>query len=207
MKRVFNIAVLVVAVFAAALALSCSNETDTTLNSQQNSIQKYLTGSHIPKLIHESDIPNSLDNNPEFYTSWGLDISRYISTYYDEGRDQRAVVEIGDKLSITYSAYIFTGSKPTTSSLFATNDPDEISSLEALGLNPEYGWPTGPVEITIGSADLLESLDVALEGCREGDKVEVYLTFEAGYGNKYFGVVPAKSALAWFITIESVTKK
>ena len=207
MNRVFNIAILCVAVFAAALFVSCSNETDTVLNQQQKSIVDYLTKSHQPKLIAESDKANSFDREPQFYTQWGLNMFRYVSTYYDADRESRPQIAAGDKISIIYSGYVFAGGKPLTTNLFATNDATLIETLVALGLNDAYGWSDEPLEVTVGSDDLLDSLSVALEGCYEGDIIEVYLTFEEGYKNKYFGMVPRKSALVWFIEVKSVTKK
>jgi hypothetical protein len=187
--------------------VSCSNETDTTLNSQQKSIVSYLTGSHQPRLVAESEIGSSLDSEPQFYTQWGLDMFRYISTYYDAERSSKTQIAAGDKITIVYSAYIFTGSRPSTANLFATNDETLINELKALGLDTSYEWTTEPLEVTVGSDDLLDSLSTALEGCYEGDSLEVYLTFETGYGNKYVGMVPGKSAQAWYIDVKSVTKK
>ena len=42
--------------------------------------------------------------------------------------------------------------------------------------------------------------------CVEGDSVEIYLTYDAAYGKHYVGMVPAKSAVVWYIDIVSVTK-
>ena len=194
-----------VALMAIAL-VSCSNENDTVLTSQQNSISKYLTSSHQPKLIHESDIPNSLDNEPQFYTSWGLDIYRYIATFYAEGREDKPVVERGSEIAITYKAYIFSGSKPTIANLYATNDAATIAELEAQGLNTSYEWSTDPMVVTMGREEILPSLETALVGCVEGDSVEIYLTYDVAYGKHYVGMVPAKSAVVWYIDIVSVTK-
>ena len=207
MNRVFNIAILVVVMAVATLFSSCKNETDTTLNSQQKSISDYLTKSHQPRLCAEADVPNSNESQPQFFTQWGVDIYRYISTYYDEGRESRPMIEGGDKISIVYSGYVFSGSKPSIANLFTTNDETLINELIAQGLNTSYEWTTEPLEVKVGSNDLLDSISTALEGCYEGDIVEVYLTFEEGYGNKYLGMVPRKSALAWFIEVKSVTKK
>jgi FKBP-type peptidyl-prolyl cis-trans isomerase len=41
-------------------------------------------------------------------------------------------------------------------------------------------------------------------GCREGDSVEIYLTYDEAYGKHYVGMVPAKSAVVWFIDIVDV---
>ena len=207
MKRLYNIAIVAVVALAATIALSCSNENDTVLTGQQSKISSYLKSSHQPRLIPESEIPSSLDNEPKFYTQWGLDIYRYISTMYEEGRDERAIAERGDELSITYTAYVFSGSKPSTSNMFATNDQKSIDELIALGLTPEYEWTSDPYTLRLGYGDLLDGLDIALEGCREGDNVEVYLTFEEGYGKHHIGMVPSKSAQMWIIDINAITKR
>ena len=207
MKRVYRIAMSIVAAVVATFVVSCSNETDTTLNSQQKAIQNYLTGAHQPRLIAEEDLGHSLDDEPQFYSHWGLDIFRYISTYYAEGRDSKPMAEPGDELKIAYTAYIFTSGKPAVANIFATNEQESIDQLKALGLNTTYEWTTDPYQFTLGGDKVLDSLQTALEGCREGDSVEVYLTFEAAYGKDYIGNVPSKSALMWDIDIIGVTKK
>lgn len=194
-----------VALMVMAL-VSCNNENDTVLTSQQTSISRYLTTSHQPKLIPESEIANALDNEPQFYTNWELDIYRYIATYYDEGREDKAVVERGSEIAITYKAYIFSGSKPTMDNLYATNDAATIAELEAQGLNTSYEWSDEPMVVTMGREEILPGLETALIGCVEGDSVEIYLTFDAAYGKHYVGMVPAKSAVVWYIDIVSVTK-
>jgi hypothetical protein len=201
-----KIACFVAVALVAMVALSCSNENDTVLTSQQTSISRYLTSSHQPRLIPEAEIPNSLDNEPQFYTQWGLDIYRYIATYYDEGRDEKSVVEHDSVVSMTYSAYIFGGSKPTISNLYATNDAENIATLEAAGLNTSYEWTDEPMVVTFGREEIIPALETALVGCVEGDRVEVYLTYDVAYGKHYVGLVPPKSAVVWIIDINSVTK-
>ena len=127
--------------------------------------------------------------------------------YYDEDRQSKPVVALGDEVALRYSAYIFKNSRPSTDNLFATNDEAKIKELVSAGLDASYEWSSEPLVVTFGEGEILDSLEIALEGCHEGDSVEVYLTFEAGYGNKYLGMVPPKSATAWFIDILSVTKK
>ena len=147
MMRVCKIVILWVTMIVVASFVACSNETDSTLNSQQNSIVNYLKGSHQPRLIPESEIGNSLDDNPEFYTQWGLDIFRYVSTYYDEDRSQRATIEAGDIVELQYTAYIFRSSKPSTSDMFATNKQESINQLVAQGLNTSYEWKIGRAHV------------------------------------------------------------
>jgi hypothetical protein len=188
------------------LGVACENETDTTLTSQQDSISKYLKSSHQPRLIPEAEIGSSLDDQPQYYSQWGLDIYRYIATMYAEGRDQTKVIESGNRVKITYTAYLFKGSSPSIDNMYATNDPNSITKLQESGLNTEYEWSTEPFEFTLGTGEILESLETALEGCREGDSVEIYLTFEAAYGKSYIGKIPSDTSVVWFIDIVSVEK-
>lgn len=207
MKHIATIAASIVVSLFAILSAGCSNETDTVLTSQQSSIENYLKGSHQPRLIPESEVSSSLDTQPEYYTQWGLDIYRYISTMYVEGREDMAMAERGDELSITYTAYIFNNGKPSTADMFATNDQASIDQLKELGLNTEYEWSSEPMTIRLGSGDILSSIETALEGCHEGDNVEVYLTFEEAYGKHHVGMVPSKSAQVWYIDINTISKK
>lgn len=204
MRRLINIALSAVVVCAAAFVVSCSNETDTTLTSQQSNIEKYLQNSHQPRLIPESKIGESLEENPEYYTQWGLDIFRYIATMYNEGRNELPVIKSGDSIAITYSAYIFTGSKPSIDNLFATNDAQHIEQLKGEGLNTEHEWSSEPKVVKVGSDDLLASLSTALVGCHEGDTVEIYLTYKQAYGKHYVGDVPSRSPQVWIITINEI---
>ena len=204
MKRLYNVAIVVVVALAVTLAFSCSNENDSVLTNQQSKISSYLTSSHQPRLIPESQVSASLDNEPKFYTQWGLDIYRYIATYYDEGRDEWTEVASTSTIEIVYTAYVFPNAKPTTANMYATNDPDSIAELEKLGLNTEYEWTTDPMVVTLGKEEILPGLETALVGCCEGDSVEIYLTYDAAYGKHYVGMVPAKSAVVWFIDIVDV---
>ena len=207
MIKARKIAFMAVMTLVMTLALSCSNQTDTTLTQQQNGISNYLKNSHQPRLIPEAEIGESLDENPQFYSQWGLDIYRYIATYYDEERASKPVVALGNEIALRYSAYLFKNSKPTINELFATNDQTLINELISTGLDASYEWSSEPLVVTFGNGEILDSLEIALEGCHEGDSVEVYLTFEAGYGNHILGMVPKKSAMVWYIDILSVTKK
>ena len=207
MFKVKKIAFMAVMTLVMALVVSCSNQTDTTLTQQQTGISSYLKNSHQPRLIPEAEIAESLDEQPKFYSQWGLDIYRYIATYYDEDRASKPAVALGNEVALRYSAYIFRNSTPSLNDLFATNDEAKIRELVSNGLDASYEWSSEPLVVTFGSGEILDSLEIALEGCHEGDSVEVYLTFESGYGNKYLGMVPQKSALVWYIDILSVTKK
>ena len=204
MKRLYNVAVMVVVALVATLSLSCSNENDSVLTNQQSKISSYLKSSHQPRLIAEAEVSASLDSEPQFYSQWGLDIYRYIATYYAEGREEQPEVTNRSTIDIVYTAYVFPNAKPTTANMYATNDPDSIAELEKLGLNTEYEWTTDPMQVTLGREEILPGLETALVGCRKGDSVEIYLTYDMAYGKHYVGMVPAKSAVVWFIDIVDV---
>jgi hypothetical protein len=195
---------MVVVALVATLSLSCSNENDTVLTNQQNKISGYLTSSHQPRLIPESEVSASLDSEPQFYTQWGLDIYRYIATYYNEGREEQPEVTNRSTIEIVYTAYVFTSGKPAAKDIYATNDPDSIKELEDLGLEAEYEWSTDPMVVTLGKEEILAGLETALVGCRKGDSVEIYLTYDVAYGKHYVGMVPSKSAVVWYIDIVDV---
>ena len=210
MKGVRNILrpmVMLASLLSIALCfVACKNETDTTLNQQQKSIENYLRSSHNPRLVEESEVGDSMSENPPFYTRWDMDIYRYIATYYDLDRDKWPEIVNGTTFDMTYSAYIFKSSAPTFTDLFATNDAENLQKLQDAGLNTSYEWSSEPMRITLGKGELLSSLETALEGCREGDEVEIYLTYPEAYGNKYIGKVPSKSSQMWVIKIDKVIK-
>jgi FKBP-type peptidyl-prolyl cis-trans isomerase len=52
----------------------------------------------------------------------------------------------------------------------------------------------------------MSGLNTALDGCREGDKVEIYMTYAEAYGNRYLGKVPSRSSVVWFIEITEIIK-
>jgi FKBP-type peptidyl-prolyl cis-trans isomerase 2 len=88
--------------------------------------------------------------------------------------------------------------------MYATNDKESLLQLENAGLNTSYEWTTDPMRITLGSDSLISGLETALEGCREGDTVEIYLTYNEAYGNNYIGKVPSNSSVVWFIQITDI---
>ena len=67
-------------------------------------------------------------------------------------------------------------------------------------------WSIEPLKVTLGETDMIEGLELALEGCREKDSVQVYMTSNLAYGRKNLGSVPKNSMVAWYMKIEKVTK-
>ena len=194
---------LVFVAMCMVVVTACNNDEIDLAENQRNSIVNYLGSSHQPRLINITEVPNSMEAQPAFYERLDYNTFRYIASYYDEGRDARRAVALGDEVSLTYIACVFTGSKPSLGSVYATNDASVIAELSSGGLNAEY-WSTEPLKIKIGQTNIIKGVELSLIGCREGDSVEAYMTLDAAYGDVVVGVVPEDASVVWFYTIDSV---
>lgn len=189
---------------AALLLLAGCSQEEETLPNQRNSIVSFLTSTHAPQLISEEAVAESPDENPPFYTAKGNTVYRYISNYYDSGRASRAEVKSGSRVSITFRAYVFSMRNITDSDMpFFTNDPDLEQALYEAGLTPGV-WKFEPMELTLGQSGIIKGLELALLGCRQGDEVECYMTYNMAYGDTNFSTIPRESAVAIFFTVNGV---
>lgn len=189
---------------AALLLLAGCSQEEETLPNQRNSIVSFLTSTHAPQLISEEAVAESPDENPPFYTAKGNTVYRYISNYYDSGRASRAEVKSGSRVSITFRAYVFSMRNITDSDMpFFTNDPDLEQALYEAGLTPGV-WKFEPMELTLGQSRIIKGLELALLGCRQGDEVECYMTYNMAYGDTNFATIPRESAVAIFFTVNGV---
>lgn len=189
---------------AALLLLAGCSQEEETLPNQRNSIVSFLTSTHAPQLISEETVAESPDENPPFYTAKGNTVYRYISNYYDSGRASRAEVKSGSRVSITFRAYVFSMRNITDSDMpFFTNDPDLEQALYEAGLTPGV-WKFEPMELTLGQSGIIKGLEQALLGCRQGDEVECYMTYNMAYGDTNFATIPRESAVAIFFTVNGV---
>lgn len=188
--------------FLLPLLVSC-NEEDTLL-TERDKIEKYLTSSR--RMVAEEEVGNVIENNPSFYTLFGHYAYRHIVNYYDADRESRPVVEWGDKVEIKFfNAYVFSGSEPSASAIYWSNNPDIIEQLGNKSGNT-LDWATEPLTIQLGTTAILEGLERTLPGCHEADSVQVYMTSTLAYGKHLIGNVPKNSMVAWYLKIEKVTK-
>ncbi|WP_300904529.1 FKBP-type peptidyl-prolyl cis-trans isomerase [uncultured Alistipes sp.] len=200
MKRLFACLAL-----AGALLAGCSDE-EEVLPDQQKRMESYLRSTHAPRLVHEEEVA---DEQLPCYSTAGNTVYRYIANRYDPERPARREVGERSSVRITFRAYVFSFANIVTSGQsvtmpYYTNDPllrDAFLSLE--GFNPA-GWSFEPLAIEMGSDDILKGLRLALLGCREGDEVEAYMTYNMAYGGDDFSVVPEQSPVAIFFTVDSV---
>ena len=191
---------LTILILLATLA-GCKQE--DTLLSERDKIEKYLTSSR--RMVADTELGNVIEDNPAFYSVFGRYAYRHIVNYYEAGREDKPVVEWGDRLDIRFDAYTFTGSEPSTSAIYWSNNAETIQELGKKSGNT-LDWPTEPLAITLGTTAILEGLERALPGCHEGDSVQIYMTSNLAYGKHLVGVVPKNSMVAWYIKIEKVTK-
>lgn len=201
MKRL----IYAVMVMGALLTSGCNKDEDM-LTKQKDAIVRYLTSSR--RLVAEEEVGNVIAENPPFYTQFGQDVFRHITNYYEEGRDQWAIVEPTSTLDISFAAYTFTGNEPTKQQLYWSNIPTLISDIEAAN-NNQYDhlvWSEEPLTLQLGNGAVLRGLEEALIGCYSQDSVQVYMTSAAAYGKQNIGAVPKNSSVAWYIKILNVTK-
>ena len=156
----------------------------------------------------EQEAATSLEEFPQFYTNYSNLAWRYIATYYAEGRENWTEVDRNDVVEISFDAYVFNYSDLKNAVPYWSNRQATIDRFVAANkyFDPQY-WSTDPFVIRLDSEDGMPGLRRALVGCREGDSVEIYLSYEVAYGDQIIGVVPKNSPVAWLLTIDKVTKK
>lgn len=194
---------------AALLAMiSCSKEDEDTLTKQRERMVQYLESTHSPRLVAEEAVESGTEQ--PFYTIFGTSSYRYIDGYYNPDRAERKIVTEQSTVTITFSAYAFNfqniqtdGNRITMP--FYSNDPllKELFFSEEVGLTPG-AWDFEPLVINLAKDDLLKGLHHALVGCRERDRVEVYMTYNAAYGNDYMNIIEKEQPIAYFFTIKAV---
>lgn len=197
MKRLSTILLALPLVLCGA----CSEE-EETLPQQRERIVSYLTSTHSPTLVAESEV--DIESQQAFYTTSGNTVYRYIGNYYDPARPGRTEVTASSKVTITFRAYVFNFANITDSTFpFYSNDPLLKSAYEEMGLT-SGAWSFEPLQIDMRGGDIIKGLRLALLGCRQGDEVEAYMTYNMGFGDTNFSTIPRDSPLAWFFTVDAV---
>lgn len=196
MKRLFVILIL-----ALPMLLSSCGEEKDVLSEQRQKLLSYLKSTHTPGLIPESEVEEG--SQLPYYSISGNSVYRYIANIYDPGRDSRALVTANSLVTITFRAYVFNYSNIRDETFpFYSNDPLLKAAYEELGLTPD-AWSFEPLTIDM-RGNIINGLRDALLGCREGDEVEAYMTYNMAFGDKYFGTIPKESPIAWFFTVNNV---
>lgn len=185
-KRIF---ILAAALACMATASCVKEQLEVTYNKQETQIDSYIS-------------KNTTVKNEE----GGTDTLRVVRnggsnrlvTVEGTGEELRADGHLG----FYYAGYTFNGSV-SASNMFGTNHQ---ATAEQAGWNltdPDYAL----MEINITEAELLDGLRNGLMGVKAGEECEIIFSGKYGFGNKAFGMIPAKSALLYKIWVVSVTNE
>lgn len=181
-----NEKIIFAALFSALAFCACQSDLETTYNAQETRIDSYISSNRVV----------------------GEDTLRVV---YNGGSNRLVVTEgQGEELSASgtvsfyYAGYVFNGSL-SNSSLFATNHEDTAA---AANWNLE-GQDFTPVTINMAETKktLLQGLANGLIGMKGGEEAEILFSGKYGFGNKAYGNIPAKSALAYKIWVVAVSNE
>lgn len=187
------------------LFCSCKQD-DETLSQQQQKIVSYLTSTHVPKLVAVDELEEG--SQLPYYTVTGNGSYRYIDGVYNPDRDNWTEVTAASTVTVTFRAYIFTFANIVTSGKeitmpYYSNDPALEAAYEQAGLTLGK-WDFKPYMIDMRSPNILKGLYLSLTGCREGDVVEVYMSYNMAYGETNQSIIPINSPIAYFFTVDKV---
>lgn len=167
---------------AGILSVSCVKEKlEADYNKQEDSISKY--------------IESTLSKNAE-YTAVNNGGANRLTLVQGEGE------ELGSDGSLTfyYAGYTFNGSV-SPSNMFATNREESANDANWKLTDAEYDALT----INLKDDELIPGLKMGLEGVKAGEECEIIFSGKYGFGNKAFGMIPAKSALLYKIWVVSIS--
>lgn len=113
---------------------------------------------------------------------------------------QRDSLKDGGRVVLGYACYILSGTSLTSTNLVATN---------VRGVASAAGWELSDTTrykldtLTLDKS-LVKGLQDGLAGVQQYDECIVLFTGESGFGNVSLGTIPARSALAYQLWIESI---
>lgn len=197
-----NKAGIILALFMISmLAGSCIKEKlETQYKKQETQIDSYLSKNNTAKRDSTIIEPDGTTRD----TTW----TDTLSIVYNNGAARLIKKKgTGEKLSPSgatsfyYAGYIFKGSSPSASNLFATNHQQTAETSNFTLTDPDYSL----MEINMAEADLLEGLRNGLEGVQAGEECEILFTGKYGYGNETFGIIPVNAALLYKIWVVGVS--
>lgn len=164
------------------IATSCVKEKlEETYNKQEEQIDKYIT--------------NLLDRNPDYSVTYNHGTSR-LTTKAGEG----PALESDGSVSFYYAGYQFNGNI-STAGLFVTNHEETATNANWNLTDPDYAL----LEINLKDGRLLEGVRNGLLGVKAGEECEILFSAKYGFGNSTFGIIPAKTALAFKIWVVGVS--
>ena len=180
-------------------ASSCMKEKlAATYNSQEASIDKYITGSMYVKRSGVSEKPGN-------DTTW-TDTLRIVRNggvnrlVQKEGLGEE--LKPGGNIAFYYAGYIFKGSK-NSNILFATNRQEIAAEKKWELTDASYEM----LQLDLAKTRLIEGLRKGLIGVKGGEECEIMFSGQYAFGDNEFGTIPANSALLYYIWVEAVSNE
>lgn len=178
---------------------SCMKEKlAATYNSQEASIDKYITGS---MYVKRSGVSEKTGND----TTW-TDTLRIVRNggvnrlVQKEGLGEE--LKPGGNIAFYYAGYIFKGSK-NSNILFATNRQEIAAEKKWELTDASYEM----LQLDLAKTRLIEGLRKGLIGVKGGEECEIMFSGQYAFGDNEFGTIPANSALLYYIWVEAVSNE
>lgn len=174
--------IIILLLTALTVAISCVKEKlEETYNKQEEQIDKYIT--------------TQLEQNADYSVAYNQGSSRLIKK-----AGEGPALESGGSVSFYYAGYAFNGNV-SPSGLFVTNHEETASDSNWNLTDPDYAL----LEINLTDGRLLEGVRNGLIGVKAGEECEILFSAKYGFGNSTFGIIPAKTALAFKIWVVGVS--
>ena len=189
----------ILALLLCFTASSCMKEKlKTTYNSQEASIDKYISSSMYAK---RSGVSEKTGND----TTW-TDTLRIVRNggvnrlVQKEGLGEE--LKPGGNIAFYYAGYIFKGSK-NSNILFATNRQEIAAEKKWELTDASYEM----LQLDLAKTRLIEGLRKGLIGVKGGEECEIMFSGQYAFGDNEFGTIPANSALLYYIWVEAVSNE
>ena len=190
---------LILVMLLCFAASSCMKEKlAATYNSQEASIDKYITGS---MYVKRSGVSEKTGND----TTW-TDTLRIVRNggvnrlVQKEGLGEE--LKPGGNIAFYYAGYIFKGSK-NSNILFATNRQEIAAEKKWELTDASYEM----LQLDLAKTRLIDGLRKGLIGVKGGEECEIMFSGQYAFGDNEFGTIPANSALLYYIWVEAVSNE
>lgn len=211
---------------------SCTKTTlETKYNNQEDSIDKYISAQRLVKrtdvvpekidtvLLADSIFDYILEGDEivdsifvRIDTTFRMDTTFRDTTWTDtlrvvnKGSSNRMVRKEGTgeelkangNIAFYYAGYTFNTNK---GSLFMTNH--EATSIQDKWSITDQDFSI--CEMNLGKTELIEGLKSGLTGVKAGEECEILFSGKYGFGDNEFGIIPANSALLYYIWVIAVS--
>ncbi len=154
---------------------------EETYNKQEEQIDKYIT--------------SALEKNEGYTVAYHKGSSR-MTTLAGQGEQ----LNENGSVSFYYAGYTFNGSI-SASNMFGTNHQATAEASQWTLTDPDLSL----MEISMKDGKLIEGVRNGLVGVRAGEECEILFSAKYGFGDDNFGIIPAKSALAFRIWVVGVS--